>query len=104
MRDDARYASLAETVDLHLPSREVKSLGIPSEDVLSLCYARKHDIVFIEQLRSSHAEGTAMDRFINSAIREIQIHWTHATPNDFGAIALGIVLVSWFFCRFYQSN
>ena len=45
-----------------------------------------------------------MDRFIDSAFREIHTHWMHATPNDFGAIALGIVLVSWFFCRFSQSN
>jgi len=45
-----------------------------------------------------------MERLINSASRAITGHWETATPTDFGALALGIVLVSWFCTRFYGDR
>jgi len=64
-----------------------------------------HEFASITFPRSHEVESTGrtknMDNFINSAVREALHHYEHATPTDFGALALGIVVVSWFFSRFY---
>lgn len=42
-----------------------------------------------------------MSNFINSAVRDALHHYENATPTDFGALALGIVVIGWFCTRFY---
>lgn len=45
-----------------------------------------------------------MDNFINNAVRSFLHHYEHATPTDFGALALAIVVGGWFCTRFYGDR
>ena len=42
-----------------------------------------------------------MNSIVNNVTREVTHHWETATPTEFGALALAIVLVGWFCTRFY---
>lgn len=45
-----------------------------------------------------------MDNYLNSVIRIVSNRWSHATPEDFGALALTIVISAWFFTRFFGDR
>lgn len=45
-----------------------------------------------------------MSHHIDSAMHAINRFWNHATPTDFGAVALAIVCCAWFFTRFYGDR
>ena len=45
-----------------------------------------------------------MDGLLDSVIRKVSGHWAHATPTDFGALAIAIVVTAWFFTRFYGDR
>jgi hypothetical protein len=45
-----------------------------------------------------------MDAHLDNLMRTVARHWSHATPTDFGALALTIVIASWFFTRFYGDR
>ncbi len=45
-----------------------------------------------------------MQSYINNTMRTALNHFENATPTDFGALALAIVLVSWFITRFYGDR
>lgn len=44
-----------------------------------------------------------MTGLINRIGNDVVYHFENATPTDFGALALGIVIVSWFLTRFYSE-
>ncbi|RLS37815.1 MAG: hypothetical protein DWH81_10705 [Planctomycetota bacterium] len=46
-------------------------------------------------------QDTNMERFINDAVRTTLHHYEHATPSEFGILALGIIVVGWFITRFH---
>ncbi len=41
-----------------------------------------------------------MNDVLDSVMRDVAGRWSHATPNDFGALAIAIVVSAWFFTRF----
>ncbi len=45
-----------------------------------------------------------MNSYVDSTMRSISNHWHNATPGDFGALALTIVITGWFFTRFGNSR
>ncbi len=45
-----------------------------------------------------------MDGLLNSVTRIVSGQWSSATPTDFGAVALAIVLTAWFCTRFYGER
>lgn len=45
-----------------------------------------------------------MDGQLDSVMRTISRHWSHATPTDFGVLAISIVIAAWFFTRFYGDR
>lgn len=53
-----------------------------------------------------HTNGgrKTMDGLLNSVTRIVSGQWAHATPTDFGALALAIVLTAWFCTRFYGER
>ncbi len=42
-----------------------------------------------------------MNGLVDSTMHMVSHRWANATPTDFGALALAIVVSAWFFSRFY---
>ena len=45
-----------------------------------------------------------IDGLLHSVSRMVSGQWASATPTDFGAMALAIVLAAWFCTRFYGER
>lgn len=46
-------------------------------------------------------QDTNMERIINDAVRTTLHHYENATPSDFAALALAIIVIGWFMTRFH---
>ena len=45
-----------------------------------------------------------MNNLLESVMHNVAGRWASATPTDFGALALAIVISAWFFTRFYGDR
>lgn len=49
-------------------------------------------------------ESSLLSHKIDHALNALGRLWSHATPEDFGALAIAIVCAAWFFTRFYGDR